>query len=142
MKVICTGNALSDLLLPPIHREILNFQFGPRTKPAWQAEPGRTYTVYGIHFVRGFPFYWIEDGRDHWTRVPSVCFEIVDNRPSQLWRFDSFLYKYGREQVLATRLVIAVVLEEPMFLENLVDYRPREVAMMREMAALMDAEFA
>lgn len=142
MKVICTGNALSDLLLTPIHRTILGLHFGPHTAPVWRAEPGQTYTVYGIHFVRGFPFYFIELERDHWTRVPSVCFEIVDSRPSRLWRLDSFVYTHGREQRLSTRLVIAIMLEEPMFLQNLVDCRPREIALMREAATIMDTEFA
>ena len=145
MKGVCTGNALSDLMLTSVHRSYFETLFGPTTPPVWNAEPGREYTVYGIRIIRGYPFYWVErceKGVIEWSYVPSVCFSILDNRPSSLWRIDTRIIEYQDSQIFRTLFAIREFLEEPTFHSNLVESQPREVAIMRTAAAQMDAEFS
>ena len=145
MKVICTGNILSDSLLTPIHRQYFMGQFGTASAPQWRAKPGREYIVYGITIRRGYPFYLIERSspvpRD-WGFVPSICFETIDDRPSSLWRFQTgVIADHHGNQIFVTNFAIREWLEEPNFHLNLVDRGAREVEIMARAAAFMDAEF-
>ena len=146
MKVICTRNELSDSLLTPLHREYFERHFGPQAPPRWNAEVGRTYTVYGVRIVRGYPFYFVErEGRtpQDWGYIPSVCFDVTDDRPSGLWRLESrIVTDHSGNQIFVTVLAIPEWLNEPSFAANLVDGYAREVEIMRRAAALMDDEWA
>lgn len=148
MKVVCTHNDLSEMLLTGIHRDYFESKFGPKMRPIWQAEPGKTYTVYGISILRGYPFYWLalqveRYGRRwvDWKQVPSICFDIVDGRPSSLWHFKSYISQHRSDQVFVTKLAIKEWFDEPTFLERLVEDQAREVGIMTQAAAFMDVEF-
>lgn len=142
MKVKCTSNRLSELLLTGFHRTQLAAQFGPSTPPVWEAAPGKEYTVYAVTIRRGCPFYFVAgtDIYQSYQSIPAVCFDVMDARLSRYWRIETRVVEHGRDQLLHTTLAFREWFE-PMFLANLVDGRPHEVERMRTIAAEMDQEF-
>lgn len=142
MRVKCTSNRLSELLLTGFHREQLAAQFGRGAEPQWQAAPGKEYTVYAITIRRGCPFYFVagSDFYQPYETIPSLCFEVLDARLSRYWRIKTRVVEHRRDRVLHTTLAFREWFE-PMFLTNLVEGRPAEVERMRNIAAEMDQEF-
>ncbi|MDZ4869414.1 MAG: hypothetical protein SGI91_18990 [Alphaproteobacteria bacterium] len=102
---------------------------------------GRTYVVYAVMVLAGFPFYYVRKNlyRDHRGFAPSLCFEVIDDRPSRLWRYG---IDHSRRKTPVQLLAIKEWVEEPLFWELLVDCREREVRLMREAIAFMDWEHA
>lgn len=143
MKVICRANELADLYLSAYHRAFFE-RYLRKDHPVWEAEIGVEYTVYAISIIRACPFYCVNVPRgwgDRWGRIPSVCFDIIDPRPSRYWHFDTRVAATGDSEVFVTTLAIPEWINEPMFLQNLVEDRPREVSIMAEAAMRMDSEF-
>lgn len=142
MKVKCTSNHLSEILLTGFHRDQLAAQFSVSTPPVWEAAPGREYTVYAVTIRRGCPFYFVAgtDFYQPFKTIPSICFKVLDTRLSRYWRIETGLVQHGRDQVFHTTLAFREWFE-PMFLGNLADGRPDEVERMRTIAAEMDQEF-
>ncbi len=142
MRVKCTSNRLSDLLLTGFHREQLAAQFHPSMEPMWTAKPGKEYTVYAVTIHRGCPFYFVAgtDFYQPYKSIPSVCFEVLDARMSRYWRIEPRIVEYRGNQVLCTTLAFREWFE-PMFLINLVEGQRTEVERMRNIAFEMDQEF-
>jgi hypothetical protein len=142
MKVLCKTNELSELLLTGIHRSYFEAKFGPKTPPVWNAEIGREYTVYAVSIHRGYPFYFVasSDRRQPFRQIPSLCFEIIDPRPSRYWRFETRVVSSRGDQTFSTTLAFNEWFE-PMFLANLVDGHEIEHRAMQNIANLMDSEF-
>ena len=142
MKVACKSNALSELLLTPYHRSYFETNFGPAAPPVWSAEIGREYTVYAVSIHRGYPFYFVAPAtpRQRYQRIPSLCFEIIDPRPSRYWRIEMRVVSSGSDQIFATTMAFKEWFE-PMFLSDLVDGREPELRAMEKIAKLMDCEF-
>ncbi len=150
MKAICRSNRLSELLLTGVHREQLELMFPAGAEPSWEAQPGRLYSVYALKIIRGCPFYFVQRTSRWpdellWGYIPSLCFEIIDDRPSSHWRFSSkvieFATGWGRNEIIVTRLE-PELFREPHFLSNLVGMRKEDVAAMTTLAASMDVEFS
>lgn len=142
MRVVCKSNELSELLLTGIHRAYFEARFGPKIPPVWEAEIGRDYTVYAVSIHRGYPFYFVASS-DPWQpfrQIPSLCFEIVDARPSRYWRFETRVVEVHGDQTFSTTLAFKEWFD-PMFLSNLVDGNEVEAGVMRDIASLMDSEF-
>jgi len=101
---------------------------------------GQTYVVYAINVLAGFPYYYVRRGHrgDDWGFAPSLCFEMLDARPSRLWRCG---VDYTRRKTPKFLLAIKEWVEEPSFFERLVDCRDRELRLMTDAAAFMDAEY-
>ena len=142
MKVKCTSNHLSDILLTGYHRDQLASWFLGSTPPAWEAKPGADYTVYAIAIHRGCPFYFVAgtDIYQAYQFIPSICFEVLDPRLSSYWRIETRVMPYRGGEVFSTTLAFKEWWE-PMFLDNLFDWRSDEVERMRSIAAEMDIEF-
>lgn len=100
---------------------------------------GQTYVAYAIEVLAGFPYYYVRRGHrgDDCGFAPSLCFEMLDNRPSRLWRCS---IDYSRRKTPILLLAIKEWVEEPSFFERLVDCRDREVCLMAEASAFMDTE--
>ncbi len=91
-------------------------------------------------------FYIMEPKFNTMTHFPSLCFEILDNRVSKYWHIDRDFVPRGegnfpREPFEITVFAIREWIEEPRFLEFLVDDRERELGIMNKMIELMDEEF-
>lgn len=146
MKVICTDNTLSDRLLTPVHRQYFESQFGSAFAPRWGAEAGQEYTVYGITIRRGYPFYFVERSAPvpfDWGFIPSICFEMIDDRPSSLWRFEArIVTDHADNQIFVSNLAIREWFDDRNFHLNLVEARAHEVTIMKRAAAFMNAEFS
>jgi hypothetical protein len=143
MKVVCHTNALAELYLTPYHRTVLE-RYVDKARPVWNAEIGTEYTVYAVSIYRACPFYCVNVPRgwgDRWGQIPSICFDIIDPRPSQFWHFEAKVIRSGGNEVFSSRLAIPEWINEPRFLEYLVDDREREVAIFAAATAKMDAEF-
>lgn len=149
MKVFCESNSLCDQLLTAHHRSFFESYFGP-DGIRWGAEPGRAYTVHAIHISRGYPFYWLRfrEPRDRtgktwaWRQFPSLCFQTVDARPSKLWRVTTGVHTSARgDQYFFFRMCVQQWLDEPCFLERLVDRHAREHEIMMRLGDEMDGEF-
>lgn len=102
-------------------------------------EVGLEYVVYAIMWGRGYPYYYVSyKGRlDDWSLTPALCFEIVDDRASAFWHVGVRTLANGFQHVT---FAIKEWIDEPMFLENLVDCRERELKIMTAAARAMDAE--
>ena len=143
MKVVCRTNALAELAFSAYHRAFFENHL-QKDRPVWNAEVGVAYTVYAISIIRGYPFYCVNVPRgwgDRWGSIPSVCFDIIDPRPSRYWYFDTRIARSGNNEVFSSTLAIPEWINEPSFLANLVEDSEREVAIMAAATALMDAEY-
>ena len=143
MKVFCRTNELAELHLSAYHRSFFE-RYLQIDRPVWNAEVGVEYTVYAISIIRACPFYCVNVPRgwgDRWGRIPSVCFDIIDPRPSRYWRFDTRVVRSAENEAFLTTLAISEWINEPMFLQNLVESREREVSIMAAATTNMDAEF-
>ena len=144
MKVLCRTNELAELHLSAYHRSFFE-RYLQNDHPVWNAEVGTEYTVYAISIIRACPFYCVNVPRGwggRWGRIPSVCFDIIDPRPSQYWQFGTRVVRSGDNEVFHTTLAIPEWINEPMFLQNLVESNAREVSIMAAASAKMDAEFS
>ena len=102
------------------------------------------YTVYAVTIIRGCPFYCVSvpmGWGNRWGRIPSVCFETIDPRPSRYWHFETKVVRSAGNEVFHTTLAIPEWINEPAFLLNLVEDREREVSIMAEAVMRMDSEF-
>ena len=143
MKVFCRTNEPAELHLSAYHRSFFE-RYLQKDRPVCNAEVGAEYTVYAISIIRACPFYCVNVPRGwggRWGRVPSVCFETIDPRPSRCWHFDTRVVQAPGNEVFHTTLAISEWIDEPMFLQNLVESHEREVSIMAAAAAVMDAEF-
>lgn len=108
---------------------------------------GYEANVYAISIRRDCTSFYIREPHyDTITHFPSICFDIVDNRISKYWHLKSNIVppRNGNfPEAAFERTVFAIKewIEEPRFLEYLVDDRERELSIMNAMAKLMDEEF-
>ena len=91
-------------------------------------------------------FYIREPKTNSITHFPAPCFKILDNRVSRYWNIRRELLPkrdgvFPLEPREYTTFAIKEWIEEPRFLEFLVDEKEREIKIMNKMAALMDREF-
>jgi hypothetical protein len=149
LKVFCESNSLGDQLLTAHHRAFFEDYFG-QDGIRWGAEPGQTYTVHGISISRGYPFYWLRIRERpnqtgllwDWRMFPSICFQTIDPRPSSFWRVRTGVHNSGTgNQYFYFKMHIQRWIDEPRFLEQLVDGRPREHEIMMRLGDELDAEF-
>jgi hypothetical protein len=72
---------------------------------------------------------------------PSICFQTIDPRPSNLWRATTGVHSAAGNQYFYFKMYIQQWIDEPRFLEHLVDQRAREQEIMMRLGDEMDAEF-
>ena len=92
-------------------------------------------------------FYILEPKFNTVAHYPAFCFDIIDNRMSQYWCIrrriiDPKNYSGQGDAFERTTFAIKEWIEEPRFLEFLVDTKERELRIMNEMIELMDQEFS
>lgn len=104
------------------------------------------HTVYGIRIKDGFQYLLLARHYDRrpvdWGFAPALCFEVIDGRPSSYWRFRHSVRRWQDQEILLSELAIPEWLAQDDFHFQLVETREREMAIMANAAALMDAEFA
>lgn len=107
---------------------------------------GYESTVYALMIKDGHVSYYVKDpNSDEIYHSPSVCFEVLDNRVSQIWHMKHNYVQGPNHPVIgipSTLFAIREWIEEPAFLNNYVDGRDREVKIMNAAIALMDIEFS
>jgi hypothetical protein len=128
MKVRCLTDNPEDFALETPFKDA--FWHAPgmsmKTNTFVGLDVGQTYVVYAIMVLAGFPYYYVKDSKhpDSWCFAPSLCFEMLDDRPSRLWRCE---IDHNRRKTPILLLAIREWVEEPRFFELLVDCREREV---------------
>jgi hypothetical protein len=143
MKVRCINIDPEQFPISREQKDIFNATFGrgEKLKLFDHVEVSKEYVVYAMTTRRGFPYYYVSwKGRaDDWFFTPALCFEIIDDRPSTLWHVGIRSFPDGTLPI--TTFAIKQWIDEPMFLENLVDCRERELKIMTAAARAMDAEY-
>lgn len=138
MKVRCVNTDPEQFAIADEHKAYFKSRFGRSAVKLFDSvEVGQEYVVYAIAVYRQYPFFYVPyRGRtDDWMFVPSLCFEVLDPRVSKFW----FV---GLEPTKVVTLAIKEWVQEPSFFERLVDCKERELKIMLDAVAAMDAEFA
>lgn len=123
------------------------YTFGnnPNVSKDWHLTTEKEYVVYALECVEGRIWYYVVDDHSLWFPImkPAPLFEIVDPRPSTLWKV---AFKYARDWKTAKYSieVLLVAFEEwraeESYYELLADKHPRETAIFAERKKQMDAE--
>lgn len=91
MKVICKEVDPERFPVSEEHRAHFRRYFGRgvQNKVYKELRVGAEYQVYGLTISRGYTSYLVACDRapSPWKYRPSLCFEVVDARPSRQWRF-------------------------------------------------------
>ena len=108
---------------------------------------GHEANVYAISIRRDCTSFYIKEPHYNTvTHFPSICFDIIDKRISKYWQIKSNIVpptngNFPEPAFERTVFAIAEWIEEPRFLEYLVDDKERELGIMNAMIKLMDEEF-
>ena len=107
----------------------------------WYLTKGKEYVVYAIDSYSGQTLYYIVDDDEQWFPImkPATLFEIVDSRPSSLWRVNFRPLRNSPEEWILT-LAIEEWCAEGAFYERLSDKNERETAIFAERKKQMDCE--
>jgi hypothetical protein len=135
MRVKCIGNRGN--LLPSGQKDP---QIGITDASTWDVQAGGLYDVFGITLFRGYTYYYVlEEGReDAPSMVPALLFEIVDHRLPADWAYNQFNLGTTPDRfsfLLGPRIWI----DEPMFLENLIDGEAEAESVFRQQQVDMQA---
>lgn len=100
----------------------------------------KQYTVYGITFRDGFPWYYIchHEHDDSPTPYPAELFEIRDGRLPKCWTFRPASFS---EPHISSLLAFPEWASNDRFLEDLVDGAPYAVTLFVSYKKIMDEEF-
>lgn len=135
MIIKCKYNQMSDIK----NAEYLEYLTQYIHQSELSLNVGTTYTVYGIVFWDGFPWYYIcEDETDEYP-VPKFggFFSIIDSQFSSLWKLSWLSDKFSSASLLPTEWA-----ENRMFYENLIDGKDYEKIIFQNLKSLMDNEFS
>ena len=123
------------------------YTFGgnPNVSKDWYLTGGKEYAVYAVACHEGMTWYYVIDDHNLWFPImkPAPLFEIVDSRPSSLWRVD---FKHGRDWQTGKYTIEILLLAfqewctDPMYYERLADNSPPEVAIFAQRRKEMDSE--
>ncbi|MEC4891712.1 MAG: hypothetical protein SAL07_00350 [Oscillatoria sp. PMC 1051.18] len=166
MKVRCLAN--KSEFLP---KNYLDAVRGYTKELEFNLTLGREYVVYAIKSAREQVWYYICDDRYTYYPIPNPAplFEIVDNRPSQYWRFkandDSISHPIFKPETFSESFLRIIVgkrnsqgwllelkengsleiafaewLDDRYFYDKLTDQEEKEVLIFERMKELIDAE--
>jgi hypothetical protein len=127
MQVKCIGNRGN--LLPEGQKDA---QIGITDASSWDIQAGTLYDVYGITLFRGYTYYYVlEEGRnDAPSMIPALLFEIVDHRIPADWSYNQFNQGPSADR-FSFLMGPQIWIDDPMFLENLIDGDPDAEAVFR-----------
>jgi hypothetical protein len=124
------------------------YTFGrnPNASKDWYLTGGKEYVVYGLKCLEGRIWYYVVDDHDLWFPImkPAPLFEIVDPRPSALWKV---VFKYGRDWKTGEDTIETLLLAfeewsaDPEYYERLSDKSLREVEIFKQRRKKMDVEY-
>lgn len=139
MKVLCTVNNLNAFadkkVLARLKKNI--FLSGEDLK----FEVGREYTVYGMTFWDGSPWYYlcIEDYDNYPVPCAADFFKISDDRLSSYWKLSIDNRDPG--DVLTSLLFSEWAQDNPSFYERLLDDYPDAIELFMKYRRLMEQEY-
>jgi|SRR5690348_5189805 len=123
------------------------YTFGgnPNISKDWRLTTGKEYVVYGLKCSEGQSWYYVVDDANLWFPImkPAPLFEIVDPRPSALWKV---VFKYGRDWKTKKYSIEILLLafeewcSDTAYYERLSDKSADEVAIFAERRKQMDSE--
>lgn len=139
MRVKCKWKKGDEVLLLYTHGG------HPSISTDWHLTTGKEYIAYALECYEGKTWYYVVDDANLWFPImkPAPLFEIVDSRPSALWKV---AFKYGRDWKTKknTIEILLFAFEEwctdPMFYERLADKGASEVATFAQRKQDMDLE--
>ncbi len=140
MKVRCIKNKISAIPQQQVRKWLKKYLNYDENHSLELIKKGQVYTVYGLHFWEGHPFYFIceeEDGEYPVTWYAGF-FEVLDDRISKYWR----LTYHSTELAFAwTSLVHKDWIAHKNFYENLVDGCEEEITLFCKYRKEMEEEF-
>lgn len=123
------------------------YTFGgnPNISKDWRLTIGKEYVVYALECYEAQTWYCVVDDADLWFPMmkPAPLFEIVDSRPSALWKV---AFKHGRGWKTKKYSIETLLLAfeewcaEEGYYERLSDKGAREVAIFAGRRKQMDSE--
>lgn len=104
---------------------------------------GNEYVVYAVKISGGYPLYFVKTSEppflDYCLR-PGPCFEIVDNRLSKYWVYNTRIYEGAGSETIINTLAIKEWFEEFDFLHRVFEEEPHAREIWEKAAKLIELE--
>lgn len=138
MKVICRLNNWNEIIVPEAIVRIKKYINLPDGET--NLEVSKEYTVYGVVFRDGAPWYLIHNelGLEYPEPFAAELFEVSCPKFSSCWRLYTQVNRFLGP---ISYLVIPEWAENHTFYERLIDGEPEEVAIYNKYRNFMDNEF-
>ena len=139
MRVKCKWKAGEEV---PSH---YTFDQNPNVSKDWYLTAGKEYVVYAVSCHEGMTWYYVVDDHNLWFPVmkPAPLFQIVDSRPSALWKISFYAgrdFRTGKNTIETLLLAFDEWGGEATYYERLADKNPREVSIFAQRKKEMDRE--